>query len=283
MGSEMCIRDSHPSGGSGNLEYYWQYRTRSACSSGNYGPWTNWVRTASAQFNGGTIDHQFRRGVKRAYCDVDPKYGNTITFDVYQSFTNGGTISDRSTTYCGTINPATLGNTANPSGGCSGGLEFRWRVQSRNACSTTWGGWSTISGATGASYDPPSFSNDRQYAREARRNGCSGWVNSNIVTFDAQSPLTNAGTISGGSTLCSGANLPRITGPAASGGCGGSLQYQWQVSSKAICSGVNAWSGWTNVNNATGTTYDPGVATKDFRYRRAAKRVLVVAGYTQTS
>jgi hypothetical protein len=89
---------------------------------------------------------------------------------------------------------------------------------------------------------------------------------SNIITFDIQQPLTSGGTISGGATYCGSGN-PGTMGntTAPSGGCGGTITYNWVYR--------NGTSGsWLAVAGATGATYDPPNLTSTRQYIRQAKR-----------
>ena len=85
--------------------------------------------------------------------------------------------------------------------------------------------------------------------------------------------ITNAGSISGGGTWCTSTPSLPLTIPvisnttSASGGSGGSIQYQWQ---RKINNG-----NWTDIPGATSDKYNPpnnGYTIGNTRYRRRAKR-----------
>ncbi len=77
--------------------------------------------------------------------------------------------------------------------------------------------------------------------------------------------FTNAGSINGAQTSCGSYN-PGTMGNTGnpSGGSGGSTQYQWQISSNN--------SSWSNISNASGSSYNPPTITSTRYYRRAVRR-----------
>ncbi|MEM1319214.1 MAG: FG-GAP-like repeat-containing protein [Bacteroidota bacterium] len=104
-----------------------------------------------------------------------------VTVTVSNPLTNGGTIGTDEER-CATFNPGVLTNISSPSGGSGGSIEYRWQQRESDHCADNWGAWQVISGATAASYDPPSISRSTQYRRQARNLPCSSWVTSNTVT-----------------------------------------------------------------------------------------------------
>jgi hypothetical protein len=84
--------------------------------------------------------------------------------------TSGGTIgSDENK--CGGYDPALITSITGASGG-TGTLEYIWQSSSTST-PPPGGTWTTISGATSATYNPPSISSSTYYVRLARRAGCS--------------------------------------------------------------------------------------------------------------
>jgi hypothetical protein len=83
------------------------------------------------------------------------------------------------------------------------------------------------------------------------------------------SALTNAGTIAANQTVCISGNPANFTSTAvASGGSGGTLEYQWESSTTSIT------AGFTEIAGATLVTYDPpSVVTQTTWYRRKARRL----------
>ena len=150
-------------------------------------------------------------------------------------------------------------------------MQYLWQYRTKSACGTSWSGWNNW--VTSQSVGTWAYGGnvDHQFRRAAKRSTCGSWAWSNTITFTVEKPITNAGTISGGGNYCN--NLPgnqTITGNAASGGCGGSMQYLWQYRTKSACG--TSWSGWNNwvTSQSVGTwAYGGNV---DHQFRRAAKR-----------
>ncbi len=100
-------------------------------------------------------------------------------FTVIENFNNAGTISyDQS--LCANGVPSAMTATVPPSGGYGGSAQYQWEF--RQELGTVWSPWTTISGATGSSYQPPSISVNTEYRRRARRSSCGSWIYSNVVT-----------------------------------------------------------------------------------------------------
>ncbi len=84
-------------------------------------------------------------------------------------------------------------------------------------------------------------------------------------TCPACANVTTAGTISGNQSNCGYFDPTTITSTAsASGGAGGTIQYQWQTRTLKVYP-------WGNISGATSTTYDPPNSYSKY-YRRLAKR-----------
>ncbi|MEZ5045831.1 MAG: SdrD B-like domain-containing protein [Chitinophagaceae bacterium] len=101
-------------------------------------------------------------------------------------------------------------------------------------------------------------------------NGTSTGPNSVVpigicVDYTPCGNITSPGSIATNYSYCVSGNPPAFTSVnPASGGCDGSIEYQWQISSNN--------STWTNISGATSATYDAGNLTSTTYYRRAAKR-----------
>jgi hypothetical protein len=78
--------------------------------------------------------------------------------------------------------------------------------------------------------------------------------------------ITTPGSIATNYTYCNSGNPPAFTSVNnATGGCGGSIQYQWQK--RTGTSGT-----WSNISGATAATYNQGTTTATTQFRRRAKR-----------
>ncbi len=95
---------------------------------------------------------------------------------------------------CGPFYPGPIQNVNLPSGGC-GDIEYIWIKSHTNVFGAGSGGagspWSTIPGATGASYDPGYVSQTTYYRRCARSSGCVYYIGeSNIICIEVTSSET---------------------------------------------------------------------------------------------
>jgi choice-of-anchor A domain-containing protein len=103
------------------------------------------------------------------------------------NITNGGQIAS-SRNYCTSTNPPAFTNVTSPSGG-SGTIEYAWAYSFD--CGIPVDQWPLISGATAATYDPPTVSQSTCYVRLSRRSGCNDYTGvSNILTIDINTPPT---------------------------------------------------------------------------------------------
>ncbi len=238
-----------PGGGIGGaLAYKWQQST---------GTWADINGATSASYDPSTITQttQFRRGTRRSPC-TSWIFSNVITKEVVDNYTNGGVISGDESN-CGSYNATVISSVSAPFGGFDGTLEYKWQLDSGS-------GWSDIAGAISSSYNPSTITQTTQYRRAARRNPCTNWVYSNIITKEVLSNYTNGGSISEDESGCSSFDPSTITSSSApSGGSGGTLEFQWQS---------NAGGGWIDIGGATSTIFDPSTISQTTQYRRGARR-----------
>ncbi len=152
------------------------------------------------------------------------------------------------------------------SGAVNGTAEYKWQ-QSIDEGTT----WSDIPSSNAANYDPPFINATTLFKRGVRIAECSslpggGWLFTNNVAKTVELNITDPGIIVGDEENCGSFDpgiISSVTTP--SGGAGGTLVYQWQVSN-------DGGSTWNNVSGATTATLDPITITTTTRYRRGAKR-----------
>ncbi|MEO1261153.1 MAG: discoidin domain-containing protein [Bacteroidota bacterium] len=186
------------------------------------------------------------------------------------ALTTPGNISGGGT-FCGT-NPGNHDLIGTPASSEVGGaINYQWQYQYRDCGS--WSGWYNWA-TTQSVYNWNYLGTSSHRFRRGARHECGDWVYSNIITFDVQQPLTDAGTISGGGTFC-GTNPPfqDLIGTAASGGCGGAIEYQWQYQFRSPCGSWSGWYNWHTSQSVYGWNYTGPVATASHRFRRGARRV----------
>jgi len=130
-------------------------------------------------------------------------------------------------------------------------------------------GWTVISGATAASYDPPSgLTASRTYACRIIATGIySRWA-SNVRYITVLMALNSGSIASGDQSFSLSGDPSTITLSAAPFGSSGDFTFRW-YSYQGITSaptGSNVPSGWTLVSGATGASYDPPVQCKSITY-----------------
>lgn len=101
------------------------------------------------------------------------------TLMVVQNFSDGGIITGGGT-LCSTYNPPLITSGSNPVGGYGGSTYYQWEERKKTGPGT-WGAWTDIAGANGATFDPSTISVTTEFRRKARRNPCSNWTYSNSV------------------------------------------------------------------------------------------------------
>jgi hypothetical protein len=218
------------SAGSGALANQWQ-------SSIDNFVWTDLVGETSIGFDptfiSSTIYYRvlINSNLNGSNC-VSPS--NVVT--VFINNPNGGIIGSDQTICSGSI-PTTF--TVQTAATGLGILTYSWESSNDNLA------WTTISGATLATYNSGILSQNTYFRRKvtATLNGiaCSAFSNTVLVTINLISPIT----ISANQTICSGSvptNLNVITAPSSSG----ALTYQWQTSTNGAI--------WTNISGAISAT-----------------------------
>ncbi|MEY3385471.1 MAG: hypothetical protein RIR53_282, partial [Bacteroidota bacterium] len=144
----------------------------------------------------------------------------------------------------------------------AGTLTYQWQVSTSFPTPS----WSSISGATDATFDEGALTADAQYRRitTSTLNTVACSAVSNVVTVTVNN-LT-AGSITGDQTICSGGDPAAFGSTAASGDS--PITYQWQQNTSFPT------ASWSNISGATSETYDQGTLTADAQYRRIATSTL---------
>ncbi|MFN4255554.1 MAG: hypothetical protein ACK4Q5_11165 [Saprospiraceae bacterium] len=131
-----------------------------------------------------------------------------------------------------------------------GTITYQWQSSPNN---TT---WTNISGATNASYAPPSTTAGMTYYRviaSASGNGCDPATSNAATATIVADPVA---TISGATTICSGGTAPLTS--TYTGGTG-TPTYQWQSSPDGTT--------WANISGATAANYTTAALTATTQYR----------------
>ncbi len=239
---------SAASGGSGTFTYQWQ-------SSSDNSVWTN--IPVETNYNSYTPPVLTSTSYYRliAFATGTPACGtatsNVITITVLPEIISPVAIADQ--TICYNTVPLELSSTKASGGNNS--FVYQWFSSINNLS------WSTISGATGLTYQPAALTTTTYYHVIASATGTPlcGSVTSNSVTISVNPNIT-PGTIGNTQTICYNTIPTKLKGVAPATGGTGSYTYQWQSSPDN--------SSWTNILDSTSATYSPGLLLVNSYYRR---------------
>jgi gliding motility-associated-like protein len=244
-GTPQQITGSVPTGGNSNYSYQWQSASALA------GPYSNILGANGQNYNPPSISSTtyYKRVVSGGVCAANTSNAVTITIE---PVITGNTIgADQE--FCGSGNPVALNPTGTLGGG-TGTFTFDWQMSTDGGAN-----WSLISGATGATYNPPAITQTTLYRRGVYSSGvCFSFSNSVTVTVY---PIITNNTISADQASCGSFTAATLIGTTPGGGTG-SYIYQWQFSTD---NGAN----WNNVGGGgTSANYSPGTVSVTTQYRR---------------
>jgi len=163
---------------------------------------------------------------------------------------DGGAIAGDQTLCSGAFSQIT----SSTSGSSSVAVTYRWE----SSTTGTAGSWTTISGATAATYVP--VNTVTTYFRRitiSTVNSVACEAASNVVVKAVNSVA--AGTITGNQTVCSGSSFSEITSTLGTGA--GAITYRWENSATGTA------GSWSTISAATAATYTP-VNTTTTHFRR---------------
>ncbi|MEI7897761.1 MAG: T9SS type A sorting domain-containing protein [bacterium] len=201
--------------------------------------WTNITGATSTSYtaSGLTATTQFRAVVKSGACSQDYSSPETVTVDPVSV---GGTITGGGITVCSGNNSTNLTLTGNT------GTVLQWQV------STNGTDWTNISGATTTTYTSGNVSVTTHYRVTVQSGVCSS-VNSASTALTVDPSI--GGTITGGTTVCTGTNSTLLTLTTYSG----TIQM-WQFS-------TDEGATWNNLAMFTTATYTATDLTTTTMYR----------------
>ena len=231
-------------GGSGTFAYQWDI-------SPDNSTWTAIGGAIGPTYAPGVLPatRYFRRRVSSGTACA-PLISNVVTITVVPALTAGGIAANQP--LCAGSTAAPLTSTAPATGG-TGSLVYQWESSPNNVM------WTSLGGATGATYAPGRLTATTYFRRRASSGGACAPAFSNVVTIIVTPTLT-AGTIGTSQTLCPGATPAPLTSTASATGGTGSSSYQWESSPNN--------SSWASIAGATGAGYAPGTLTATTYYRR---------------
>ena len=254
-----------------SVGYQWYYKDGIAAQpTGN--STTGWTMIAGTTQNtydppsGLTASRTYACLVNRLICG-DIGWASGVKQVTVSPF-SPGTLASGNQTLCNPADPAAISFSAAASTGSS----FQWYFQNgiiaapANTAALT--GWTAITGATAASYDPPSgLTASRTFACRVTNGSNSQWATAvRQITVRA---VLNYGTIAAGNQSFTGSGNPALISlsTAASGGSG-TFTYQWYSSAGIVAqpSGSTIPAGWTAITGATSASYDPPVISASTSY-----------------
>jgi photosystem II stability/assembly factor-like uncharacterized protein len=245
--------NSSPSNYAGTLEYKWQVSTTSELTG-----FTDISASNSLTYSPGalTMDSWYKR-LARVSCKTDwtgAAETNVVKITIRPTFT-AGTILTTGETICYIGDPAEIGSTTAASGG-DGNIEYKWQADG-----------SDIAGSNSATYNPPSgLTTTTVYTRWAKDGTCNAFEESTgswTVTVD---PTSVGGSVTGGTTICSGNTSALLT---LSGHTGNVIKWQYSLD------GIT----WTDIVH-TGTTYTSGILTDTTQFRAVVLSGVCIEAYS---
>jgi len=172
---------------------------------------------------------------------------------------NPGILATGNQTFCGTGgDPSIITFSTLPTGGT---VTFQWysRTGIVNAPTTDLpSSWSLILGANANSFDPPAgLTQSTTYACFITPTGGTGLWAGGARQITILPTFQNATVTSGDQTLCSPADPANITLSSLPTGSGG-FTYQWYFVNQSVnCPTGISTAGWSLINGATNTNFDP--------------------------
>ncbi|WP_417354781.1 hypothetical protein [Flavobacterium sp.] len=233
----------------GTITYRWE-----SSANGSTG-WTPTGGTSNNYQPGALIATTYFRRITRSTsggvtCESSPS--NTVVITVNSQVTAGSIGTDQ--TICNGDTPAQLTSLTNGAG--TGTVTYRWE-SSANGTS----GWTTVSGANNATYQPGALTATRYYRRIAIATSGTACESSptSVVKITVNAVVT-AGSIGDNQSICTD-TAPALITSTTDGTGTGSVTYRWESSDDGS-------TGWTTITGETASTYQPGVLTASKYYRR---------------
>jgi hypothetical protein len=183
------------------------------------------------------------------------------------SFTPG-VIAAGNQTLCNPADPGSITFSAAATIGSTLQWYFQNGIIAAPAATATTTGWTLISGAGAASYDPPSgLTTSRTYACRVINGTNNQWASG--VRQNTVLPALNLGALVAGNQTFTGSGDPSVINfaTAPSGGAG-TFTFQWYSSPgiQIAPAGSAIPSGWTVISGATSNSYDPPVQSASISF-----------------
>lgn len=242
--------------GEGTIAYQWQLST-----TGESTGFSNIDGATTAGYDPGTIsvDTWYRRMATSTLNSTNcSEYSNVVAVTVV-TISAGAIGTDQY--IAEEVDAAALTSETSASG--DGTVTYQWQM------STTSGteGFSNIDGATTATFDPGTQTADSWYRRQATAtfSGTSCSEFSNVIAVVVINFIP--GAITDDQTSCEAEDAAAFASATDASG-DGTITYQWQSST------TSSTEGFSDIDGATSSTYDPSAISVDTWFRRAAKASL---------
>jgi len=183
----------------------------------------------------------------------------TLTVTIVQPL-GGGSINNPGQSINYNTVPAQLSGTAATGGTCGGSYTYQWYSSPDNV------NYTSISGATGVSYQPGALTATTYYKRVVTCSGSTAFVTALVTVY----PQLQSGSISPATQAINYNTVPSALSISPSGGSG-TYSYQWYSSPNGTT--------WTLISGASAATYAPAALTLTAYY----KCVVTSNGATATS
>lgn len=187
---------------------------------------------------------------------------------------NRGTLASGNQTFTTSGDPAAISFSTSATGG-SGTFAYQWYSKAgiqTAPTGTATTGWTAISGATSASYDPGVQTASISYAVTVDATGsvdCGGaaWASGvRQITVNASTGFSAGTLTSSNQTFCSTGGDPASINFTITPSGATSYSYQWYYKNGiATAPTGTSTTGWTIINGATASTYDPAAGLTQSR------------------
>jgi hypothetical protein len=243
-----------PTGFAG-LEYQWQYKS----VTGTNNAWVTIPGQRHESLSPSPITEKtWYRRVAVDYCGTSSRlaYSNEVVLDVRPAII-AGDIEPTSQMVRINQTPKPLNNITPPSGG-TGSYQITWE-----SAPLAVGPFTTVSSATGLSYQPSPVTQSMYYRRKVSDLGClaSNFTYIVEVYLNTAPPVTGGNL--GGSTCVFPGGRPSVIITGSTPPANGTPPYTYSWETRVGISGT-----WTAIAGATSETYHPPVISQTTQYRR---------------
>ena len=242
---------SAATGGSGSLSYQWQ------SSVVEHHSYTDIAGATSATYAPGMLNRTtyFKRIATDNNCSTVKESNTAVVIISNAVLSAGGVVTSSSCVFPGG-QPAVLESNPAPSGGTPP-YQITWQMSTDNV------NFTTIPGATGATYQPASISQPTWFRKRVTD------ANGNVAHSQAErlslvtTPLQPGSIMATSDIACLGVTPGMIAGTASASGFGEKLSYQWQYRTASS-------SNWIDITDAIRENVVPMPISEKTWFRRLA-------------